>query len=103
MNFKKILFTVIFISGVILSCEKEKDNYQSTAVITGPDIRECICCGGYLIEINDSTYNFDMLPADSKIDLNTETFPLQVKLDWSNDRECGGIKYITISRIAKQN
>jgi len=102
MNFKKTLFIVLLLTGVILSCEKEKDDYQSTAVITGPDIRECICCGGYLIEMNDSTYNFDTLPASSNIDLSTETFPLNVKLDWSYDRDCGGIKYITISRITKQ-
>ncbi|HKI87892.1 MAG TPA: hypothetical protein VKA38_02620 [Draconibacterium sp.] len=102
MNFKKILFTVLLISGVIFSCEKKEDQYQSSAVITGPDIRECICCGGYSIEMNDSTYNFDTLPASSNIELNTETFPINVKLDWSYDKKCGGIQYITISRIAKQ-
>lgn len=103
MNFKKIFFIVLLLTVIILSCEKEKDdNYQSTAVITGPDLRECICCGGYFIELDDSTYNFDTLPTSSQIDLATETFPLRVKLDWWYDKKCGDIQYIGISRIAKQ-
>jgi hypothetical protein len=101
MDFKKILFAVLLLTSVILSCEKEKD-YQSTAVITGPDVRDCICCGGYFIEIGDSTYNFDTLPTTSKLDLTAETFPLPVKLDWNYDKKCGDIQYIGISRIAKE-
>ena len=101
MDFKKILFAVLLLTSVILSCEKEED-YHSTAVITGPDVRDCICCGGYFIEIGDSTYNFDTLPTTSKIDLTTETFPLPVKLDWTYDKKCGDIQYIGISRIAKE-
>ena len=58
--------------AVFFSCEKEEENYQSTAVITGPDVGYCICCGGYFIEIEDSTYHFDNLPDTSEIDLPNE-------------------------------
>ena len=84
-----------------MSCEKE-DSYKSMGIITGYDMRACICCGGYFIEIDDSTYNFDTLPASSAINLETETFPINVNLDWSYDKECGGIQYIEITKIVKQ-
>lgn len=100
MNMKKAVIIISLVLGW-QACQKNND-YQSTGVITGPDMRECICCGGYFIEINDSTYNFDNLPNDSQIDLAQETFPLAVKLDWDYDRKCGGIQYITISRISKK-
>lgn len=103
MNFKSVLFSLVLLTTFTLACEKNKDNdYQATAVITGPDLGECICCGGYFIEIGDSTYNFDTLPANSKIDLTTETFPVAVKLDWTYDKKCGDNQYIQISRIAKE-
>jgi len=101
MNFKKIFSIILLLTVIILSCEKE-DDYQSTAVITGPDLRECICCGGYYIELGDSTYNFNTLPASAQIDLTTEDFPLPVKLDWTYDTKCGDIQYIEITKIAKQ-
>ncbi|HKJ44106.1 MAG TPA: hypothetical protein VKA27_18560 [Sunxiuqinia sp.] len=97
-----------FVVGCILAvlmiaCEKSDNPYQSTGTITGPDYRECICCGGYFIAIdNDTTYNFESLPDGVKIDLNTAEFPIAVKLDWSLDRECGNTQYITISRLEKQ-
>ncbi len=101
MKIKNVLLVILMLAAIIVSCEKE-ENYKSTGIITGPDIRECICCGGYFIEIGDSTYNFDTLPAFSAIDLETETFPINVKLDWLYDRDCGGIEYIDISKIKKQ-
>jgi len=101
MKILKALVLILMLTGIIISCEKA-ESYKSTGIITGPDIRECICCGGYFIEIGDSTYNFDTLPSNSQIDLTTDTFPINVKLDWTSDRYCGGIQYIDISRIEMQ-
>ena len=101
MKVKKWLFILSLTFGVFASCEKEYD-YQSVGVITGPEVRDCICCGGFLIEIDDSTYNFDNLPSSSDIDLIEESFPIEVNLDWSNDRICGDIQYIEIKKIMKR-
>lgn len=101
MKIKELVLVILMLTGILISCKKE-EGYKSTGIITGPDIRECICCGGYFIEIGDSTYNFDTLPVSSAITLETETFPINVKLDWSFDRECSGIRYINISKIEKQ-
>lgn len=101
MDFKKAFLILLMLTTIILSCE-EKNDYQATATITGPDVRDCICCGGYFIAIGDSTYNFNTLPASSNINLATETFPLHVQLDWTYDSKCGNIQYIDISRIVKE-
>ena len=101
MKIKKALLVILTLVAIIISCDKE-ENYQSTGVITGPDVRDCICCGGFFIEIDDSTYNFESLPASSGIDLIEDTFPINVNLDWTFDRECGDIEYIDISKIKKQ-
>ena len=103
MDYKKILFVVLLLTVVLLSCKKEKtNNFQSTAIITGPDVRDCFCCGGYIIEIEDSTYNFEFLPTSTQIDLTTETFPLPVRLDWTFEKKCGDVQYIEITRISKE-
>ena len=102
MKVLKAIGITVLIAGVFFSCDKEKNNFESTAVITGPDIRDCICCGGYFIELNDSVYNFDTLPPSSQINLSEETFPITVNLDWLYDRKCGDIQYIEITRIEKK-
>jgi len=46
-------------------------------------LRTCpgLCCGGYFIEIEGTTYLADGLPFDS-LDITTATFPLPVYLSW---------------------
>jgi hypothetical protein len=101
MKVKKWLIILSLSIGVISSCEKE-ERYQSSGVITGPDMRFCACCGGYFIEIEDSNYNFETLPSSSGIDLLKDTFPINVNLDWTFERDCGGIQYIEITKIVKR-
>ncbi len=102
MNYIKIIFLIFLFTGIFFSCAEDENAFQSSAIINGPDIRECICCGGYLVEIGDSTYNFESLPASANIDLITETFPIAVNLDWTRNRKCGDIQYIDITRIERQ-
>jgi hypothetical protein len=99
------LVTIILISvisaGFIL-CHREHDEFRSVGIILGPDIRDCVCCGGWYIEIDTTEYEFDTLPENSPIDLEKETFPLRVKLDWQlSDRIACPYKRIDIQRIAK--
>lgn len=102
MKIEKMFYSVLLFFVLLGSCEKEENAYQSTAVITGPDLGQCICCGGYFIAIKDSTYNFDSLPIDSDIDLSSAIFPLSVKLDWLYERKCADNQYIEIVRIEEQ-
>jgi hypothetical protein len=90
----------IFLMSIILimftTCDKE-EQYMGEGVITGYDPRDCVCCGGLLINLNssstelftDSTFQVDLVPTDFIIDTNT-IFPMFIKLDYSrNNKLCG--------------
>jgi hypothetical protein len=66
----------------IISCHKDKDNTVEglQGKITGTDMRKCMCCGGYYIEIQDSTYRFDSIPINSGINISIDTFPIFVSV-----------------------
>lgn len=84
-------------------CHKEDNNgYKSHGKITGPDIRLCACCGGWYIDIDSTTYEFDSLP-DKTINLQKDTFPIYVKLDWKlSDKIACPNRRITIQKIIKE-
>ncbi len=97
---RNLLILAVFFGVIFTSCKKYEDNHQR-GTITGPDLRECVCCGGWYIEISNSTYRFYNLPGGSEINLEHETFPLQVLLDWRIDpNACIGDEIIII-RINK--
>jgi hypothetical protein len=94
---------IIGFSLFLLCCEKGSTvNYLSKGTITGPDLRLCICCGGWQIVVDNQTYNFDHLPIDSPIDLEHETFPIAVDLDWQLSEKIKCPKWIDIYRIKKR-
>jgi hypothetical protein len=99
-------FKILFIIGIVIGlagCQnKNGSDYQSSGKITGPDLRMCICCGGWQIVIDNETYNFDTLTAESGIDLQKETFPVFVKLDWKMRSSSGCLKWIDIQKIKKE-
>jgi len=101
----KILAVVCIIVTGFLYCNKENDkDYESNGKITGPDARMCPspCCGGWFIETESTIYEFDSIPANSNINLQKETFPIYVKLNWQlSDKISCPIKRITIQRIIK--
>ena len=96
----------IILIGVILllafsSCSEDGNEFMNNGTITGIDFRECVCCGGYYIDINDSTYRFFTLPANSEVPLDNPVFPIYVKLDWAKaDTVCLGdeIKVLKIKK-----
>jgi hypothetical protein len=109
MNYKIVLGICLILFGFIY-CQKQKENtdnynYKSIGTITGQDFRMCPspCCSGWFIKIDSLTYEFDTLPNNSNFNLEKETLPLMVKLDWqlSNIIECPN-KRITIQKIAKE-
>lgn len=83
-----------------VSCHKENGDYNSKGTIIGLDSRACICCGGWMINIDNQQYQFNSLPENSTINLNNEKFPLPVRLDWKLNT-IGCPNTITIERIKK--
>jgi len=93
-------FTLILIVLSLLSCDKEV--VKSSAQITGPDYRKCSCCGGWFIEIDNSTYRFYELPKTNSIDLENETFPLEVTVKWKKQENACMSDLIDIEKITKE-
>ena len=83
---KKIITVALLIIALSsVSCSLGGDDSMSNGTITGIDIRECACCGGFFIEIDNVTYRFYDVPANSELNLENPTFPIYVKLDWAKD------------------
>ena len=102
---KKILFlTFTLLTLSFISCDKDnKDKTDEVnGKITGQDFRKCSCCGGYFIEIKDSTYRFDSIPSNSGINLNIDTFPIFVNVAFHKKYpQCIGDEII-IDRMKKE-
>jgi hypothetical protein len=93
---------ILLLLFIMIACKKENDDYKSTGTITGNDLRMCVCCGGWIINIDDVQYLIDSIPDNSEIDLTKETFPLKVKLDWQLiTNGCSSFNRITVLRIKK--
>ena len=92
---------ILILLMVVFSCSKE-DNYMSAGTITGIDMSLCMCCGGWFIEIDNATYRFNKLPDHCDLNLENETFPITVKLDWEKEiNPCLGDEII-VKQIAKK-
>ena len=94
------IFTTIIICFVLASCMKDND-FGQRGTITGPDYSRCYCCGGYLININDSIYRFRTLPKRNNINLENESFPIKVILEWKKHPNPILCNEIIIVRIEK--
>ena len=98
---KKQSFVYLFILLLLIACKKEAVKYDN-GTITGPDQRECVCCGGWFVVINDSTWRFMDAPQDSDIDLITVTFPVTVELQWEKDPDACLPDEILVSYLRKK-
>lgn len=107
---KKIIaiFTVITIFCLILTdCNKTVEPRTFVdAIITGYDVRACVCCGGLMVNFNNDPipysgefYLINELPDNTGIDTNTK-FPLYVRIIWEfNTRICGSTKFVDIKKL----
>ena len=83
------------------SCTKS-NKYENIGVITGQDFGMCPCCGGWFIEIDNTTYRFDQTPENSNLNLENQTFPMEVELNWeTKDLQCNGDEII-VREIARK-
>ncbi|QQS37905.1 MAG: hypothetical protein IPM56_08195 [Ignavibacteriales bacterium] len=80
---KRIIFISAVLFALSINCSDTEDSKQtSEAVITAVDTRECSCCGGFFIVIDNSTYRFYSAPAGSNVDLSNPVFPINVLVEW---------------------
>jgi hypothetical protein len=102
-----VIIGMTFFILFLPACQKSSETDAiSDAVITGYDARDCICCGGLMINFNNDTipysgtyYLVNELPAKPVIDNNTK-FPLYVRVTWKySARNCGGIKFVDIKKL----
>lgn len=83
-----ILHGLVALLLATAACVERTPLPASTAndgIITGRDARRCMCCGGWFVDIQGQTYRFMTLPKDADIEL--ETYPVSVTLDWEVDPE----------------
>lgn len=99
-----LLFSTLLCLAFFTGCSKDDSSnnvviFEATGTLEGSDKGLCPCCGGYVLTIDgdDGNYRVEQLPTGSDITLD-ETIK-NVQFDWSLDRECGGIRYLTIQAI----
>lgn len=84
---------IITLVYVLLSCTKDKDkSYTNTAVIAGPDVRACVCCGGlyfHFTDIADTTNKPLVNPGIFQFP-NDMKYPVNVKVNWEKTTACSG-------------
>lgn len=95
---KKLIIILNILIFSIFSCSTtEVEEFSDKGVITGPDTRECACCGGYFIDIGNATYRFYQAPPESNVNLNNAEFPIPVTLDWKKaENPCLGDEIVVL-------
>ena len=73
---------MIFLVFILTTCTKESSYYKSYGTITGADPTMCACCGGWFINIENTQYRIVSMPDNFALELEKETFPVTVRLDW---------------------
>lgn len=98
----KLFFLAFSFSLLAFSSCTKSYKYESSGVITGQDGRYCACCGGWFIEIDNTTHRFDNIPENSNIDLENPTYPIEVELNWKpKDVQCMGDE-IVVEEIVRR-
>ena len=79
---------------------------MSNAIITGYDMRACVCCGGLMITFNGETrpYTGEFRLIENSGDLgitDRDKFPLFVKVNWKPDTT-NICNHIIITKFARR-
>lgn len=104
---KKIMGLAVVAALAFTSCSKSDDNSPSDgvyskneAVITGYDMTECGCCGGYFISIvNNPPYGKDFLAKElpSNMQLTPgSSYPVRVEMEWKVDTTFCDSRFIKV-------
>jgi len=98
----RLSIPVLLSAIIVFSCEKTA--YKSTGTITESDYRKCMCCGGYLLEIDGKQFNFEKSELPDNFTFDDTLLPLQIELNFepkADDCSGSGINWITILKIRK--
>ncbi|RMG61052.1 MAG: hypothetical protein D6722_20195 [Bacteroidetes bacterium] len=81
---QKAFILLFFACLTWVGCTPAETTCEDTGLITGLDPRRCACCGGYFIELADTTYRiaYADLPQEVLDALEDQGYPLAVRLDW---------------------
>ena len=95
MSIQYVILLVLGILMMAMGCEDEStaEVHACTpengveAEIVGLDARRCACCGGWFIEIADSTFRFQKFPKCSEIEglADDVKYPIPVTVDFRVD------------------
>ncbi|MDX1941752.1 MAG: hypothetical protein SFU99_14425 [Saprospiraceae bacterium] len=95
-----LAFTVILLT---FSCHDAERDFRSEGLITGPDARLCVCCGGWFIQIEGEPYRAYLSAEQFRtLNIDLSELPLPVRLDWElQSQPCLGDEII-VTRIERQ-
>lgn len=107
---RKIIFFLIgtaFFGLILIDCQKSgNSDLINDVVITGYDARDCVCCGGLMINFENDPipysgefYLVDKLPVNSVIGSDTK-FPLYARVTWKySTMKCGSTQFVDIIKL----
>ncbi|MGK0390762.1 MAG: hypothetical protein ACI94Y_003522 [Maribacter sp.] len=96
--------SLLFLLLIMTSCNDTEEVilYESTGQLIGLDMAMSPCSGGIIVVLNDdaTSYRIEEFPSDFEMDVQTATFPLDVQLNWTLNRECAWNVFIDVDDIA---
>lgn len=98
-------FFLILLATSLFAGACIKDPYPVKGTLVGYDPRDCACCGGYLLNLNDdTTWNAEtrvssVLP--SNLVFTPEDLPLKVQFDYTDGGSCLP-ESITVTKIKRR-
>src|ERR1700682_159254 len=101
---KRVLFFTLVILSATGSCKKHETLLMNEGVITGVDVRECLCTLTCPCSCSSLIFHFTNTGDSSRVIIDNGTifnltsntqFPLNITLDWQSTTRCG-IKAIKV-------
>lgn len=95
----------MFLLLIMTSCDDTEDvittTYESTGQLIGLDMTMTPCSGGMIVVLDDdlTSYRIEEFPSNFDFDVETAAFPLDIKLNWTFNRECAWNVFIDLDDI----
>ena len=98
----KFIGLIFLVLVAAKGCDKASEDNLDTGIITELDNRDCACCGGWFIDIDNETYRIHNWPENTRLEMNEVKLPLTVELKWEKvENGCMGDE-INVSFIRKK-